>query len=359
MRPRTKALVAAVLGAGLAVAGAAGPASASGDGLHVVKTYPADFVGPLQFAVQGKHIYVADSFTATLSRIGAKSPIATGGDPSKGGDLAGVAVSGRSIAYTWTADESHTVTKLVVRRDGKVKLSVDLARYEKLHNPDHRIRYGLTDPGSASATCKAQLEKATHGPASYRGHVDSHPYAVASLGNGAWAVADAGANAILRVNARGHVSTIAVIPGPVVKITAASAKSLGVPDCVGQSYRFEGVPTDVEVHGCDLYVSSLPGGPEDPSAGARGSVFKVTGHHAKRIATGFAGATNLAIGKHGRIYVAELFKGVVSVVRHGGPHTVATLPGVAAVEYANGALYASTAPAVLQSKDPGHIVRLG
>ncbi len=360
MRPRSKVLVAAALGLGLAVAGTAAPASASGGGgLHVVKTLSSSFVGPLQFAVQGKKVYVADSFTSTLTRIGAKSPIATGGNPAKGGDLAGVAVRGSSIAYTWTKDESHKVTKLVVKKHGKVTLSVNLARFERLHNPDHRIRYGLTKPGSASAACKAQIEKATHGPASYRGHVDSHPYAVASLGGGAWAVADAGANAILRVSARGHVSVIALIPGPVVKVTSASAKALGVPDCVGQSYRFEGVPTDVEVHGCDLYVTSLPGGPEDPSADARGSVFKITGHHAHRIATGFAGATNLAIGKHGRIYVAELFKGVISVVKHGGPRTVATLPGVVAVEYANGHLYASTAPAVTGGTGPGRIVKLG
>jgi hypothetical protein len=360
MKLRSKAFVAAALGVGLAVAGSAGTASATGGGgLHVVKTLSSSFMGPLQFAVQGKRVYVADAFASTLNRIGASSPIATGGDPKKGGDVAGVAVDGDSVAYTWTKDESHRVTKLVVLRHGKVKLSVDLARFERLHNPDGHVRYGLTNPKAASATCKAQLEKASPTPASYRGQVDSHPYAVASLGGGAWAVADAGGNDILRVSARGHISVLAVIPGPVVKLTAAFAKANGAPDCAGLSYRFEGVPTDVEVHDCTLYVTSLPGGPEGPSVGARGSVFRIDGHHAHRIATGFSGATNLAIGRHGRIYVAELSKGVISVVRHGGPHTVATLPGVVAVEYANGSLYASTAPAVVGGKGPGTVVRLG
>ena len=55
------------------------------------------------------------------------------------------------------------------------------------------------------------------------------------------------------------------------------------PACVvGEEYAFEPVPTDVEF-GPDgwLYVSSLPGGPEDASLGARGAVFRVnpwTGH---------------------------------------------------------------------------------
>jgi hypothetical protein len=303
-------------------------------------------------------VYVADAFTSTLSRIGG-GPIAHGGDPAKGGDVAGVAVHGSSLAYTWTKDESHARTELVVLRHGKVTLRVNLARFEKLHNPDGHVRYGLTDPKAASATCKAQLEKVTHSPASYFGHVDSHPYAVAYLGGGAWAVADAGGNDVLRVSASGHVSVLAVIPGPVVKVSAAFAKATGAPDCAGVSYRFESVPTDVEVHGCSLYVTSLPGGPEGPSAGANGSVFRIVGHHAHRIATGFSGATNLAIGRHGTIYVAELAKGVISVVRHGGPHTVAVLPGVVAVEYAHGSLYASTAPAALGGKGPGTVVRLG
>ena len=62
-----------------------------------------------------------------------------------------------------------------------------------------------------------------------------------------------------------------------------AGNTVEVPACVaGHEYAFEPVPTDVEL-GPDgwLYVSSLPGGPEDPSLGARGAVFRVspwTGH---------------------------------------------------------------------------------
>ena len=52
----------------------------------------------------------------------------------------------------------------------------------------------------------------------------------------------------------------------------------------------------------------------------------------KRLATGFAGATNLAIGKHGRIYVTELFGNQISLVRRGHVSPFVDLPGVVSVE---------------------------
>ena len=61
----------------------------------------------------------------------------------------------------------------------------------------------------------------------------------------------------------------------------------------------------------------------------------------KRLAGGFLGATNVAIGGHGQIYVAELFGGKVSVLRHGDVSTVAKLPHPAGVEYSDGKLYVS------------------
>ncbi|MDQ1716764.1 MAG: hypothetical protein QOE89_717, partial [Pseudonocardiales bacterium] len=140
------------------------------------------------------------------------------------------------------------------------------------------------------------------------------------------------------------------------------AKAQKLPDCViGVTYNFEPVPTDVEV-GPDgwLYVTTLPGGPEDPSAGARGSVYKVNPHTGRsvRIAIGFAGATNLALDGHGNIYVVELFAGQVSKVVHHKPQPVLSLPAVAAIEYEDGSFYASTAPALSGSSNPGTIVKL-
>jgi len=93
-----------------------------------------------------------------------------------------------------------------------------------------------------------------------------------------------------------------------------------------------------------LYVSLLPGGPEDPSLGARGAVYRVDPQTGvgQKLAGGFAGATNLAVGGDGTIYVSELFADEIAVVR--GGTTVDTIPlsQPGAVEYADGVLYAST-----------------
>ena len=156
---------------------------------------------------------------------------------------------------------------------------------------------------------------------------------MASLGHGSWAVADAGANAIFKVTASGQVSTIAVLPPQQTTITQALLDSASVdqngnpvpvPDTakclIGKSYGFEAVPTDVEVGPFgQFWVSTCPGGPEDPSLGARGSVYLVnpaTGW-SWRLATGFAGATNLAVAKDGTTYVSELFGGKITKVSRG------------------------------------------
>jgi len=129
-------------------------------------------------------------------------------------------------------------------------------------------------------------------------------------------------------------------------ITAEIAAANGLPDCtIGLTYNFEPVPTDVEVApNGTLYVSLLPGGPEDPSLGARGSVYTVNPRTGttQKIAGGFAGATNLALGPGGTIYVSELFADRIAVVRGGTTVDTIALSWPAAVEYARGTLYAST-----------------
>ena len=104
------------------------------------------------------------------------------------------------------------------------------------------------------------------------------------------------------------------------------------------------MPTDVEL-GPDglLYVSLLPGGPEDPSLGARGAVYTVdpsTGAVAF-VAGGFLGATNIAVAPDGTVYVAELFGNQISRVVGTGGQPVVELPMPAAIEWADGKLYAT------------------
>ncbi|MCU0300547.1 MAG: ScyD/ScyE family protein [Candidatus Nanopelagicales bacterium] len=124
--------------------------------------------------------------------------------------------------------------------------------------------------------------------------------------------------------------------------SAEVAAGLGLPSCTaGETYLFQPVPTDVE-RGRNgmLYVSSLPGGPEDASLGYRGGVYRVnpwTGH-VKRIAWGLLGAVDLALDHRGRIYVAELFDNAITRVGHGPNRKVAGVPSPGAVEFAQGKL---------------------
>jgi hypothetical protein len=197
---------------------------------------------------------------------------------------------------------------------GEVRTIADLAAYERANNPDSNQHYGFgSDVPDSCLTGWPAFP-----PARYQGALDSHPYGVAVRGDTAY-VADAGANAILEVNLEtGDVSTLAVLPprpavipaGTKIPVDMAGTTVEAPPCVVGQEYAFEAVPTDVEF-GPDgrLYVTSLPGGPEDPSLGARGAIFRVnpwTG--ATHVwAEDILSPTGLAIAGNGDVYVASMF----------------------------------------------------
>ncbi|MGN6301977.1 MAG: ScyD/ScyE family protein [Angustibacter sp.] len=342
---------------------AATPSSASAhDYGHAptAKVISQHVIAPFQLAISHHDVYVADGATSKVSKIlpgGRLKAVGWGPQP---GEVAGVAfdASGRSMAFTST-DYSTGITRLVVKTGDK-RMAVNLSRFEQRHNPDADVTYGIENPSDCVKQAFEPL-----GGATMKGGVDSHPYAVASLGHGAWVVADAGGNDLLKVDAKGNVSLIAVLPRQQLEITADIASGLGLPDCVvGVTYNFEPVPTDVEVgpHG-QLYVSLLPGGPEDPSLGARGSVYRVgqwSGHSTK-VAGGFLGATNLALGPDHTIYVAELFGGRISMIKDGRVSPYLDLPGALAVEWGNGHLYAATMAPMDDQGNPqgnGTVVRI-
>jgi len=310
-----------------------------------------EVLGPFNIAVDDGGVYVADGFTSTISRIRSTGleTKATGPDP---GDVAGLAFnrSGDTMAYTTTSYENGTSTLTI--KHGDTTEVVDLSAFESNRNPDKRNEYGINN---ASQCVKDALGEF----AEYTGIVESHPYAVTAWKDG-WIVADAAGNDLLEVDEDGDVSVLAVLPTQPEKITQEMADHEGLPSCVvGETYRFEPVPTDVE-WGPDgkLYVTTLPGGPEDPSFGDRGSVYKVdpSSGDTDRIATGFAGATNLAVAPGGKIYVAELFGGQISTIKDGKPHAWMSLEGALAVEYSDGHLYAST---MAQMDDTGNITAPG
>lgn len=68
---------------------------------------------------------------------------------------------------------------------------------------------------------------------------------------------------------------------------------------------------------------------------------------------GFSGAVDLAVDRHGRIYVAELFGDRISVITHHRTRTFAEVNSPGAVELGrHGRLYASTN--VFDGEQPGN-----
>ena len=316
---RKLALIASLAVAAVIIPAAA--SSASGGDHHgwPYEEVAGGLVSPLHLAVgTGKSLYVTQDFAATLSRIGRDGDVediyAKG---VEGWDVAGVETRGATTFFLESTgaglgDPAKLEGYLkAVGPGGDVRTIADLAEYERKYNPDGNQKYGFA-PGT-SAACLAETtppEGEGGPPPQYKGVVDSHPYATAVQGNTAY-VADAGMNAILRVNIRtGEISTLAVLPPRPFTIPAEAAEELMAPSCAGFTYAFEFVPTDVEI-GPDgwLYVTSLPGGPESEALGHRGAIFKVnpwTG--ATRLWVDYIlSPTGLAVANTGDVYVASLF----------------------------------------------------
>jgi streptogramin lyase len=329
--------------------GAAAPSDA--------RTLDSAALAPFQVAVRAGTVWWTDGFAGTLTRLrnGHKTVIA-----HVNGEIAGVAVSGRKTAFT--SSPSKSFQRLTIRTPGHKSVIANLKAYENNHNPDANRTYGIISGGNSCA--RQFFQQATGSPPRYQGIKDSHPYQVEALPGGSWAVAEAAGNDILRVNSAGRISTIAVLPRQAVTFTKKMADALGAPDCVvGVKYGFEPVPTDVERdrHG-NLWVSLLPGGPEDPSLGARGAVYKITpSGKVIRVAKGFLGATNLAVAPGGKIYVAELFAGRISTIRNGHIVTVRKIARPASVEVTKKNLFVGQLADVDESngnvKAPGGVYR--
>ena len=348
---RQKPLLAAV-GAACSALLLATPLSASATPkVPTPKLVSSALQAPFNIAFKGHGTYVADGGLNKVVRVRRDGTLKDIVSDAPGTSGLAFSKHGRYLAYTTTKSAPPpaegepppiTDSRLNIKGPHGSHVEADTLAYEKANNPDQHVHYGVRHP---SPCVKEELEK-VHLPASYKGLVDSHAYSVARYKK-KWVVADAGGNDLLWVTNRGKIRTLAVLPSQPAKITQEFADANKLRDCVvGVTYKFEAVPTDVEV-GRDgyLYVTTLPGGPEDESLGARGKLYRVNplNGHIKLVASGFLGATNLAIGKHGKIFVAELFGGQISVVKHGKAHKYLSLPGVVSVETdRHGALWAAT-----------------
>jgi hypothetical protein len=319
---------------GLAVATTPLAATAAG-GERLARPAPPKVVAdgqlsPLSLDVTPQGVvWFSQNFAGQLMRV------RPGGDPRavyatrRGAEVGAVSVRGREVTFATTGSSGRTRLMAFRPGAGARPLAV-LSRYERNHNPDSEATYGLMG-----------LDEGCEVPPfmrPYAGIVESHPYASLSL-PGTRYVADAAANAILAVDEHG-VSTLAVLPPQATVVTAEMAAANRLPQCVvGKTFNFEPVPTDVE-QGPDgmLYVTTLPGGPEDPSLGARGAVHRIdpaTGE-VETAVTGLLSPTGVAVADDGDLYVAELFGNRISRVTDGGsePNTWrrANLPGDVEIE---------------------------
>lgn len=344
----TAATAAVCLSTGSA-AGAApdGPSGRdAGDAAPVLLT--AGLVGPLHVSAgRDGSVTVSESFAGRLTRV----------DPKGNKDVLyespdwNVAGNDRRDDRTYFLESQgagpHPAelaghVRIIDDDDGRQRTLGDFAALETKENSDGETRYGFRHlPEGCEAKLPANM------PASYKGEVDSHPYGIAVTEETIY-VADAGANSVVSVDTRsGETKTVAVLPPRPYKITPAAAASNGLPGCVvGTTYDFEAVPTDVAV-GPDgwLYITSLPGGPEDPALGARGAVFKVDpdGEKVKLVADDIMTPTGLALGEKGELYVASLFGGgVLRIDPDSDERTVVLEAGFAAdVDLRGGTLYAT------------------
>lgn len=351
---------AAVLTTALVVAAAAtaAPAPAADSGGGSGKRVLATGVGaPFQIATRGKTVFYTDGFAGTINKVTKRGPKVVARVPA----VAGIEFGnrGRTMAIAHGGgDPSGPPARVTLVRRGKAPVVAKVDQYENTVNPDRNRTYGITT--GASPQCRTELatpqpDSPPPPPATYKGIKDSHPYQLEPLRGGAFALADAGVNGILRIGKRGGISLIALLPPQPVTLTTAQARAMGVPSCAGETYAFEPVPTDVEwAHGA-LWVTTLPGGPENPTLGARGSVYKIKRGVVTKVAGGFLGATNLAVVR-GRIYVTEFFAGKVTKLGKGGRFTRYGIPGAVSVEATGRHLYVGSFG--MGPASPGQVVKL-
>lgn len=207
----------------------------------------------IRVAPDGTQSVVASTTSVTVPEIGS----AGGGKIATIGDTVYVANG------VWNAGFSvprPARASAVLRVDGAAAVEIaNIFAFEAATNPD--------------------------GVAAAQGGIDSHAYGLAAGPDGQLYVADAGANALFKVNPQGGL----------VSLVASLAGQTGT--------RAQSVPTGV-AFGADgnAYVSLLSGGPF-PSGAAK--VVKVVGSTVSDFATGMTMLTDVERGPDGKLYVVS------------------------------------------------------
>ena len=186
---------------------------------------------------------------------------------------------------------------VTVNKQGHLAIVIGLGA-----NPQERAKLGIAGAGFGQlitmdnkGVWRTMIDVSSHEVAANPdgGEIDSNPYAVLAEPNGGYVVADAGGNALLRVDAKGRISTLAVFTARMVK----------GPD--GKQMPMQSVPTAI-TRGPDgaYYVAELTGFPF-PKEEAR--IYRVVPGQAPTVyARGFTTVIDLAFGRDGSLYVLEM-----------------------------------------------------
>ena len=354
MRSRHVLATAAVLALAGGLAGPAG-AHAAPSAKPTVTPVATKLLSPLSVAVAPDGTrYFSDNFAGVLYKQtpGAAPTVVFQGP--KRAEVGAVSAVGGQLRFAVSQGDNEQGRVYTLDATGAPVQVGDTGKAEKKQNPDGRYHYGFRNlPGS----CLLDPQM----PTQTWGLRETHPYA-STVVNGTTYVADAGANAVFAFGADGSVRSF-MVPAAVVEVTKTAAENLHLPKCaIGRKFALEAVPTDIEA-GPDgsLYVTSLPGGPEDGSFGAAGRVLKLNPATGKvrTVVRHLVSPTGLAVDTNGDLYVAQLFAGVVSKVKAGStrakPFAEVRLPGD--VEVVPGGLVA-TANALPGKKPKGQVVTI-
>lgn len=363
--------VALTSSAGTATAGP--PASTDGhDDWEVTAGDSTDLatglLSPLRIAVgRDDTAYVSQNFAGLLTRVGADGATSTLVERA-GIEIGGVAIRRGDVYYTESAGGPGSpdpfVANVSVLEDGETRVLADFAALETENNYDADNEYGFQD---LPEDCVAEL------PADLRefllprgGEVYSHPFATAVSESGRYVyVADAGANAVWTVDTwDDDVDATVLEPVPTLATAelrdSLAAQGIALPECVlGYTFNSEPVPTDIEL-GPDglLYLTSLPGIPEDPTLGSVRS-FDPDSGDIEIVVSGLTSPTGLAFDRYGNLFVTELFANRISIVPAGSDEaelfTDATQP--ADVEVRGGYLYSTRNALPGEGAPSGTLVR--
>lgn len=355
MRSRIIAVLATAVGLGLALAS---PAQAAAPRSKVVYSSSTYMTGDV--AVHGDRLAVLACSTVNEVLLdgtaGALPYPGCSGHVEQGGIA--WSADGESLATTTTV---HTMgpqsaySSLVVRRGDDDLWSANISAVEFAKNPDAAQRYGTTSRN----TC---VTRALGADASYTGRLDSAASAVAAAPDGSWYVADRAANTIYRVSASGSASVLAVLAPVKVTVSSSLARELRWPRCVvGSTVAFEASPTEIEV-GADgtVYVAGLPT-LQSGIRNDRSRIYTIRPNRttATTLSQHYEGPLDLAVGARGRLYVARLGSGKISLISNGRSSTYAKMPRLLAVETDERARLYAVRDAGSSAQEPAALLRVG